>query len=318
MSKAEKRKERREERFVKGLFVLLGVSLFPLPSSLFAVDSPSVRATVTPAQGQLGELVTLEVTIEHPLSLIVESPAFTKTLGAFEIHSSTRLPVQIQNDRATDHFQAQLQAFTTGHHHIPAIEIPLRDAMGAISTVKTPELKVLIEVVPPGPKDKGDIRGIKGVVGPTAWSIWWWVCAAVLLSALSILIWRKRQRALSGPPPPPPIPPDEDALAKLRALEESGLLEAGKFKEFFSGVSDILRGYLEAGFDTPALERTTFELMRELRRRSLIPAERQVELKEILETCDLVKFAKWKPPIEEAQGTWSAAVKWVEATRRTQ
>jgi hypothetical protein len=279
------------------------------------LESPSVQAQVDPATAKLGDLITFSIRVTHPQALQVEPPDLSKSLGTFEVYSSTRLPVVAGADKAMDQFEAVLQDFTTGQQVLPAVEIPYRDPMGNRHTVKTSTFTVLIEEVPPGPKDKGDIRGIKGVVGPTAWSPWWWLLAGVLLSVICYLLWRKRKLALAGPPPPPPVPADVTALQKLQQLAQTDWLQTGKIKEFYIAISEIVRAYLEDGFKTPALERTTSELMRDLRRRSDIPVERQVALKELLEACDLVKFAKFRPDTAEASQAHASAVKFVEQTR---
>jgi LPXTG-motif cell wall-anchored protein len=173
----------------------------------------------------------------------------------------------------------------------------------------------MIEEVPPGPKDKGDIRGIKGVIGPTAWSPWWWLVMGLLLAGAGYLLWRKRKQVLEGPPPPPPVPPDVVALEKLQALKQTDWLVSGKTKEFYSAISDIVRAYLEGQFRVPALERTTSELMRDLRKKSDIPAELQAELRELLDSSDLVKFAKFRPDAAEGAQALQEAVKFVEQTR---
>jgi hypothetical protein len=279
------------------------------------LGAPSVQAQVDPTVAKLGDLITLKIRVAHPQALIVDPPAFAKTVGNFEIYASTRLARQAEGDQWVDRFQAQLQNFTTGQQVLPGLEVPYRDPMGNVRKVKTPELTVTIEEVPPGPKDKGDIRGIKGVIGPTAWSPWWWLVGVFLLSALCILLWRKRKLALEGPPPAPPVPADETALWELQELAKSDWLSTGKIKEFYIAISNILRVYLEQGFGTPALERTTNEILRDLRKASEIPAERQAELRDLLDTCDLVKFAKFRPDAAEGMAAHASAVRFVEQTR---
>jgi len=187
--------------------------------------------------------------------------------------------------------------------------------MGTVRSIATSELTITIEEVPAGSKDQGDIRAIKGVIGPTAWSPWWWVLLVVLVAAASAYVWMKRKKMIQGPPPPPPIPADVTALEKLKALAETDWLTSGKAKEYYSAISDILREYLEKAFAIRALERTTGELMRDLRRKSEISTERQAELRELLETCDLVKFAKFRPEISEGTDAHQAGVRFVEQTR---
>jgi hypothetical protein len=279
------------------------------------IAAPSVQAQVEPGTAKLGDLITLNVRVTHPQALIVDAPTFAKNLGTFEVYASTRLASETNADQAVDRFQASLQNFTTGQQVLPGLEVPYRDPMGTAHFLKTLELTVTIEEVPAGPKDKEGIRGIKGVVGPTAWSPWWWALLAVIVVGVGVYAWMRRKKIIQGPPPPPPVPADIAALEKLHQLEQTDWLSSGKIKEYYSAVSDIVREYLEKGFGVQALERTTGELMRDLRKKSEIPTDKQIELRELLDESDLVKFAKFRPEAEEGVKTHAAAVKFVEDTR---
>ncbi|MFA5975278.1 MAG: hypothetical protein WC859_03840 [Elusimicrobiota bacterium] len=278
-------------------------------------EVPSLQAQVQPSTARLGDLVALDIRVTHPPELIIDSPSFTRSLGEFEVYSSTTLPAERGATKWVDHFQAQLQCFATGPQLLPGVEVPWRDPMGHVSRLKTPEMTVTIEEVPPGPKDKGDIRGIKGVIGPVAASPWWWLLGAVVIGVGAFVLWKKRKRVLAGPPPPAPVPPDEAALQKLREIEATGWLEAGKIKEFYIALSDIVRAYLEGAFHVQALERTTNELLRDLRKKPDFPGVHQMTVKEFLEDCDLVKFAKFRPDASEARRQLAVAIKFVEETR---
>jgi hypothetical protein len=279
------------------------------------LGTPSVQAQVEPQNAKLGDLITLTVRVTHPQALAVQDPAFAKTLGTFEVYTSTRLPAEVSGGNAAERFQVSLQNFTTGQQTLPGFEVPYHDPLGKEHSVKTLPLTVTIEEVPPGPKDKGDIRGIKGVIGPTAISPWWWLLVFAIVAGAGYALWDKRKRVLEGPPPPPPVPPDILALEKLRALGQTDWITTGKTKEYYSAVSDIVRGYVEGQFRTPALERTTSELMRDLRKKTEIPTENQTELRELLENSDLVKFAKFRPDTAEGARALEAAITFVERTR---
>lgn len=276
---------------------------------------PVVQAEVQPSAAKVGDLITLSIKVSHPPGLVIEPPAFQKSLGAFEVYASSPLAVQQSGAKETQRFAVQLQNFTTGQQTLPGLELTYRDEKGKEHSLKTPELQVVIQEIPAGPKDKGDIRGIKGVVGPVAWSPWWWVLLGLAVAGGAVWLWRKRQKELQGSPPPPPVPADETALKKLRELRTAGWAETGRIKEFYSALSDILRSYLENGFHCPALERTTNELIRDLRNRSVFSPERLMALKELLEACDLVKFAKFRPHVMEAFNDHMQAVQFVEQTR---
>jgi len=279
------------------------------------LEAPTVQVQVDPATAKLGDLITLSVRVVHPQALAVEDPTLTKNLGTFEVYASTRLPAELSGDKAVERFQASLQNFATGPQLLPGIEVPYRDPMGHVRTVKTSTLTVTIEEVPPGPKDKGDIRGLKGVIGPTAWSPWWWALLGAVLAGTILYAWMKRKKIIKGPPPPPPVPADVTAMEKLQKLAETDWLATEKTKEYYSAISDILREYIEKGFQTMALERTTNEILRDLRKRSDFSTEHLTELRELLDTCDLVKFAKFRPDVSEGMAAHAAAVKFVEQTR---
>jgi LPXTG-motif cell wall-anchored protein len=278
------------------------------------LEAPSVQTQVDPSTATLGDLISLTIRVTHPQALQIDPPLIGKNIGTFEVYASTRLPGQVLGDKAVDQFQAALQNFTTGPQTLPGLVVPYHDPMGETHSLKTPECVVTIAEVPPGPKDKGGIRGIKGVIGPTAWSPWWWVLLGALLLAVGIFIWRKRKQALQGPPPPPPVPADTLALEKLEKLAATDWLTTGRIKEYYSAISDIVREYIEGVFRVSALERTTSEIMRDLRKNAEMSTEHQAQLRELLDTCDLVKFAKFRPEAAEASEAHATAVRFVEQT----
>ena len=281
-----------------------------------ASDSPSLQASLTPnTTAYLGDILTLSVQATHAAALPLEPPTLPRELGTFEIFASTTLPVELSGPVQIDRFQILLQNFTTGQQVLPGIAFTYPGPDNKPLTLKTPEQKVMIAMIPPGPKDKGDIRGIKGTIGPVGISSWWWLLLVFAVVIGAICFWKERQKRVEGPPPEPPVPADQMALDKLRDLLASGWVEAGQIKEFYSGISDAVRAYIETGFACPALERTTGELMRDLRKRSLFDSPQTLELKQLLEDCDLVKFAKFRPDASESLKTHASAVTFVEQTK---
>ena len=108
----------------------------------------------------------------------------------------------------------------------------------------------------------------------------------------------------------PPIPAHVRAKQKL----EEALALISQPKEFCVLVSDTIRFYLEERFDFRAPERTTEEFLRELGETDLLLPEQKESLGKFLESCDLVKFAKYEPRENELRELHGAAVKLVEET----
>ncbi len=147
-----------------------------------------------------------------------------------------------------------------------------------------------------------DIRPLKDFA--KLWD-WWgflgWVLLVFLAVSLTILAFRLLKKKGSGGrnvvPSGPPRPPHEIALESLARLENSDLLKKREIKLFYSELAGIFRLYLGACFQIDTLDRTTWEIDQLLRNTgvSLLITGR---IREVLEEADLVKFAKYLPPVE--------------------
>jgi hypothetical protein len=114
---------------------------------------------------------------------------------------------------------------------------------------------------------------------------------ALALAAFAFWRWRHRRQT----PGNEPIAldrrtPEERALADLDALET----DAGPARERYFRLSAIVRGFLAAVSDLPAVDRTTIELCDELARRA-VPGLSQPAFRAWLDRGDLVRFARAEP-----------------------
>jgi hypothetical protein len=78
------------------------------------------------------------------------------------------------------------------------------------------------------------------------------------------------------------------------------LVEQGRFKEHYTLTADCLRRYAEGIYGIPAMDRTTEEFYAALRW-ARVDGQQVRLFKDFLDESDLVKFAKYVPPVEEAQ-----------------
>jgi len=125
-----------------------------------------------------------------------------------------------------------------------------------------------------------------------------------------VLLWRWWQNRKLNVVLPPPIPAHVRAKQKL----EEALALISQPKPFVIAVSDTARTYLEERFDFRAPERTTEEFLRELGGTDLLTGEQKESVGGFLESCDLVKFAKYEPREPELRELHSSAVRLVEET----
>ena len=157
-----------------------------------------------------------------------------------------------------------------------------------------------------------DIRGIKPPVEiPSGWAWLWWALAAVLLLSLAAGAWRWWRKKQAAVPAVPPIPAHVRAKNKLR--EALSLISDPRL--FCTLVSDSLRVYLEERFDFHAPERTTDEFLLELQATRLLAPEQKQSLGEFLQSCDLVKFARYEPTETELRALYESALRLIDETQ---
>lgn len=103
------------------------------------------------------------------------------------------------------------------------------------------------------------------------------------------------------------------ALRKLDKYRGNKLWAPEKQKSFYSGITDTLREYIAARYDMGAMEMTTAEIVRELKKTDL-SGDLQDGLKELFERADYVKFAKFTATDEENATALPLAVRFVTST----
>ncbi|MFH1287828.1 MAG: DUF4083 family protein [bacterium] len=149
--------------------------------------------------------------------------------------------------------------------------------------------------------NEGDIRDIKGIISYD-FNFIYLIILLVLLGLIIlafVFIIRRKKKSSAAEKEIPTLPPDVSALEKIKKLRESKLIEQGKVKEFYTILSDIIRAFIEDKYKIPALDRTTYELVSELKNKNVIYGRVGI-VQDFLFDCDLVKFAKCIPPKEDS------------------
>ena len=108
--------------------------------------------------------------------------------------------------------------------------------------------------------------------------------------------------------------PEIEAELALRKLANDRLIEQGRVLEFYTALAEIVKRYSGRRFSVPYLERTTTEVLMDLKETRLRyePMER---LRGILGAADLVKFARIAHADEESQLMIPEAFRFVDETK---
>lgn len=164
-----------------------------------------------------------------------------------------------------------------------------------------------------------DIKDVKPPVNlPDLWWLLWLLLVLIVIAAGVYLFLRyKKSSPKLIKPPEPRLPAWEIAYQQLEALRQENLPDKGLFKEFFIRVSDIARLYMENRFSIHAPHMTTEEFLYYLGISGHLNDAQKIALKEFLNSCDMVKFAKYDPTIKEAMINFDLAKKLVNDTTIT-
>lgn len=114
--------------------------------------------------------------------------------------------------------------------------------------------------------------------------------------------------------PAPPLPPHVAAIQALEALHNQKLWQNNRHKQYYSGLTDILRTYIAARWNIGAMELTSDEIIGAMRGEE-IPDKARMDLTAILRNADLVKFAKATPDGEQNEADYLKAYYFVEETK---
>lgn len=163
---------------------------------------------------------------------------------------------------------------------------------------------------------------------PFDWKFFWTVVLIVVLSMifLSGLVWvyfryfrKKSQMSVEKTEEVKDYRPAHIiAMEQLEELRREKLWQDGRIKLYYSRLTEIVKGYISRRYDINAIEKTTDELLGEMRMNTKIEVSKNsVEnLKELLQLADLVKFAKWNPLPEENNMAFEEGKNFVQLTKQ--
>ena len=111
----------------------------------------------------------------------------------------------------------------------------------------------------------------------------------------------------------PKLPPHQVALQEMERIKEEKSWQRDDVKQYYTELTDALRGYMEERFGFNAKEMTSDEIIAKLNEQ---PDKEWIgELRELFQMSDLVKFAKYKPLINENDMNLINAIDFINKTK---
>ena len=279
-----------------------------------AVAQSEIMAKMTAVQpvAHIGEAIELTVTVGHPTGWRVIAPQLEQEWGNFEVREQSPVMVMTGNDGESSQFTIMVMAWTLGEFSTPELALTVANEVGELVEVTAVPVTIRVEsVLTEADLELRDIKPQATLPLP----VWWpWLAGALaLVAVLAVVWWRGRGRATAVPFIDTRLP-HQIALDELDSIAASGLAERGDFKHYYAQTTDVLRGYLDGTLGLMTLEQTTREIRQAIRPLAWENEDKKLLLN-LLNEADLVKFAKVRPTVEDAQRATGEAKAFVMAVK---
>lgn len=306
-------------------FFAIATSIFIAISAMAQSQRPVVEAHISPDSIMIGDRFDLVIDVERDQVQVVLFPAFE--VGKSDMVELVREHPVDTIKRDGRHLRLRkrytLQAFQEGQLHLGRASVLYADKnitdtlysrdslVVEVGTYLIDSTSLPVMALKPQktlPLKFGEVSGYIG-----------WSLVGILLLALAVYIFVRVMHHFGRNVgdlfrPASPVPPHVAAIGALEELHHKKLWQNGKYKLYYSTLTDILRTYIAARYGIGAMEMTSDEIIVAMRSVEL-PQKSAMDLTSILQEADLVKFAKAEPEAEINEQLYTAAYYFVEETK---
>jgi len=254
---------------------------------------------------KIGEQIQYKVSVETPADTPVSFP-----------EGQTFAPLEMVKTRAADTLrdggkyrlvkEYYLTQFDEGKYTIPSQKIRINNKDYFTDSLLVEVHTVAIDTLKQPLYDIKPIQEVKKPFTSYGWILT--IIAAVLLLLIVAFVYFVFIRKKKFPflQIQKKLPPFDRAIQDLKELQNSKYLIQSQYKEYYTRLTDIVKAYLEEEVYILAKESTTDELLTKInllqeKGKLNLNQETITNLKRVLQTADLVKFAKNKPSDDNAE-----------------
>ncbi len=273
-------------------------------SKMSAQESPRISTEIDTTFIKIGEQVQWKVTVDIDSTDFVIFPE-GQTFSPLETVEAFATDTTRNKDRLTLQKIYALTQFDSGAYKLPSQRI---DINGTGFMTDSSLINVATVPVDTLNQKMYDIKPIINVE-KSNYTFWKYLLIGLLILLIlgALFYWFVlRKKPLTEEEKVALLPPYDRALLELKKLENSKYLIQDEYKQYYSELTTIVRSYLEEDAHVTALESTTGQLIEKL---ELLKDAGELKLdddtikqfQQILQTADLVKFAKNKPSTSVAE-----------------
>ncbi|MCH2217013.1 MAG: hypothetical protein MK076_02875 [Flavobacteriales bacterium] len=277
-------------------YVVLLSSLYLFPLTIFA-QKVSVRADTTNIR--IGEQLEYQITVGDTANVIIPK---LENITGLEVVEDFPLDT-VKNNLFKKYI---LTGFDSGAFYIPSQQIFIRNRAYITDSILINVATVAVDTLQQKMFPIKSIQSEPWVFDDFKPYLIWVVLSILLIAVLIIYLRTRKKKESLEKAVIPTIPAFEEAIAKLKELDEKLLWQNNRIKEYYTELTEILQNYLGKDVEIPTQELTSSEIIELVKTQN---KTRHLEIEQhtfknlhlVLKNADLVKFAKSKPLSHEIE-----------------
>ena len=298
----------------------IGALLLVLCFAAQATAQVTVSASIDSLQLYIGEQAKVKLEVSCPTESELVMPLYNDgmLMPGIEIVGEVQADTQYLNKKKQMLVSQEytITSFDSAFYYIPPFEV-LVDSQSYSSN----PLALMVYFFPIDTTAVEAIFPIKDVVKVhlTFADLWLMLLAIVLLAGIVVLVVYLVKRYNDDKPIlkrvtiAPKLPAHQVALKEMERIREEKSWQRDDVKQYYTELTDTLRTYMEERFGFNAMEMTSDEIIAQLNEQ---PDKEWIgELRTLFQMSDLVKFAKYKPLINENDMNLITAIDFVNKTK---
>lgn len=277
-------------------YLVLLSSLYLFPFTIFA-QKVSVEADTTNIR--IGEQFEYQITVGDTANVIMP-----KLGGITGLEIVEDLPLDtVKNNLLKKYI---LTGFDSGAFYIPSQQVFVRNRAYITDSILINVATVAVDTLKQKMFPIKSIQSEPWVFDDFKPYLIWVVLGILLIAALIIYLRTRKKKEPLEKVVIPTIPAFEEAIAKLKELDEKLLWQNNRVKEYYTELTEILQNYLGKDVEIPTQELTSSEIIELVKTQNKtrhlgIEQNTLKNLHLVLKNADLVKFAKSKPLSHEIE-----------------
>lgn len=281
----------------------------------------TVDAKLDSVRMVVGEQSVLTLTVNCSHTQKVQLPVFNKgdeIVSGLEIVKCIATDTTFDDSRNTQRVSAKyvVTAFDTASYVLPPFSVKVDN-----NDYTTKRLKLSITEFPVDTTNVNKYYPIKDIQQPAfLWQDWKWIVFNALVAAFLLLMSGIFYTWLCNGVPvirllrrKPKLPPHQVAMHEINQLKYNKKLAEEDSKAYYTQLTETLRTYIRDRYGFNALEMTSTEIISRLQEEN--DNEALEELKELFQTADLAKFAKYNALVGENDAHLLTAIDYVNRTK---